>query len=189
MFKPRTPPEAIALCSRLLEYTPASRFSPLEACSHAFFDELRQPNTRLPSGRELPMLFNFSPTGAYTFKRTYFKVESQLHLFWLTDCSVVLKSCLMDPSPSVWLITIRFWFVLGQRCDLRGGAINAAYTILLLCDTVLLMCDSPLNKNSSFILCRAVNPAPAELNPHSSSRSLPYSCFRPRWETLMLMLL
>uniref|UniRef100_A0A8C6WEM4 [tau protein] kinase n=1 Tax=Neogobius melanostomus TaxID=47308 RepID=A0A8C6WEM4_9GOBI len=54
VFKPRTPPEAIALCSRLLEYTPASRLSPLEACSHTFFDELRQPNTRLPSGRELP---------------------------------------------------------------------------------------------------------------------------------------
>uniref|UniRef100_A0A3Q4N0S9 [tau protein] kinase n=1 Tax=Neolamprologus brichardi TaxID=32507 RepID=A0A3Q4N0S9_NEOBR len=62
VFKPRTPPEAIALCSRLLEYTPASRLSPLEACAHAFFDELRQPNTRLPSGRELPMLFNFSTT-------------------------------------------------------------------------------------------------------------------------------
>ncbi|TNN50785.1 Glycogen synthase kinase-3 beta [Liparis tanakae] len=62
VFKPRTPPEAIALCSRLLEYTPASRFSPLEACSHAFFEELRQPNTRLPSGRDLPMLFNFSTT-------------------------------------------------------------------------------------------------------------------------------
>ncbi|XP_075961631.1 glycogen synthase kinase 3 alpha a isoform X2 [Anarhichas minor] len=62
VFKPRTPPEAITLCSRLLEYTPASRFSPLEACSHGFFEELRQPNTRLPSGRELPMLFNFSTT-------------------------------------------------------------------------------------------------------------------------------
>ncbi|XP_028317419.1 glycogen synthase kinase-3 beta-like isoform X2 [Gouania willdenowi] len=62
VFKPRTPPEAIALCSRLLEYTPASRLSALEACSHAFFDELRQPHTRLPSGRDLPMLFNFSST-------------------------------------------------------------------------------------------------------------------------------
>ncbi|XP_049606731.1 glycogen synthase kinase-3 beta isoform X1 [Syngnathus scovelli] len=62
VFKPRTPPEAIALCSRLLEYTPASRLSPLEACSHTFFDELRQPNARLPSGRELPVLFNFSTT-------------------------------------------------------------------------------------------------------------------------------
>ena len=63
VFKPRTPPEAISLCSRLLEYTPATRFSPLEACSHAFFDELRQPSTRLPSGRDLPLLFNFSPVG------------------------------------------------------------------------------------------------------------------------------
>ncbi|KAK7891695.1 hypothetical protein WMY93_023658 [Mugilogobius chulae] len=53
--------KAIALCSRLLEYTPVTRLSPLEACAHAFFDELRQPNTRLPSGRELPHLFNFSP--------------------------------------------------------------------------------------------------------------------------------
>ncbi|KAL6489484.1 hypothetical protein MHYP_G00032250 [Metynnis hypsauchen] len=61
VFKPRTPPEAISLCSRLLEYTPVTRLSPLEACAHAFFDELRQPNARLPSGRELPMLFNFSP--------------------------------------------------------------------------------------------------------------------------------
>lgn len=66
VFKPRTPPEAINLCSRLLEYTPASRFSPLEACSHAFFDELRQPNTRLPSGRDLPRLFNFSAAGTPT---------------------------------------------------------------------------------------------------------------------------
>uniref|UniRef100_A0A8B9KZX6 [tau protein] kinase n=1 Tax=Astyanax mexicanus TaxID=7994 RepID=A0A8B9KZX6_ASTMX len=63
VFKPRTPPEAISLCSRLLEYTPVTRLSPLEACAHAFFDELRQPNARLPSGRELPMLFNFSPVG------------------------------------------------------------------------------------------------------------------------------
>ncbi|TRY96210.1 hypothetical protein DNTS_016453 [Danionella cerebrum] len=62
VFKPRTPPEAIALCSRLLEYTPVTRLSPLQACAHAFFDELRQPGTRLPSGRELPLLFNFTQT-------------------------------------------------------------------------------------------------------------------------------
>uniref|UniRef100_A0A8C2GGH0 [tau protein] kinase n=1 Tax=Cyprinus carpio TaxID=7962 RepID=A0A8C2GGH0_CYPCA len=62
VFKPRTPPEAIALCSRLLEYTPVTRLSPLQACAHAFFDELRQPGTRLPSGRELPPLFNFTST-------------------------------------------------------------------------------------------------------------------------------
>lgn len=60
VFKPRTPPEAIALCSRLLEYTPVTRLSPLEACAHNFFDELRDPAARLPNGRDLPPLFNFS---------------------------------------------------------------------------------------------------------------------------------
>ncbi|KPP72403.1 glycogen synthase kinase-3 alpha-like [Scleropages formosus] len=79
VFKPRTPPEAIALCSRLLEYTPVTRLSPLEACAHAFFDELRQPNARLPSGRELPLLFNFSPVGQF-----------RSHLQLAIDASVVL---------------------------------------------------------------------------------------------------
>uniref|UniRef100_A0AAY5KX87 Glycogen synthase kinase-3 beta n=1 Tax=Esox lucius TaxID=8010 RepID=A0AAY5KX87_ESOLU len=59
VFRPRTPPEAIALCSRLLEYTPTSRLTPLEACAHSFFDELRDPNVKLPNGREKPSLFNF----------------------------------------------------------------------------------------------------------------------------------
>lgn len=63
VFKPRTPVEAISLCSRLLEYTPATRLSPLEACTNAFFNELREPTARLPSGRDLPPLFNFSPVG------------------------------------------------------------------------------------------------------------------------------
>uniref|UniRef100_T1IIH7 Protein kinase domain-containing protein n=1 Tax=Strigamia maritima TaxID=126957 RepID=T1IIH7_STRMM len=60
VFRSRTPQEAIDLVSRLLEYTPSSRVSPLQACGHAFFDELREPNTRLPSGRELPPLFNYT---------------------------------------------------------------------------------------------------------------------------------
>ena len=63
VFRPRTPPEAIALCSRLLEYPPSSRFSPLEACAHSFFDELREPNTKLPNGRDRPPLFNFTTQG------------------------------------------------------------------------------------------------------------------------------
>ena len=37
----------------------------LEACVHPFFDELRDPNTRLPSGRPLPPLFNFKPQGMF----------------------------------------------------------------------------------------------------------------------------
>lgn len=31
----------------------------LEALAHPFFDELREPNARLPNGRPLPSLFNF----------------------------------------------------------------------------------------------------------------------------------
>ncbi|XP_060678938.1 glycogen synthase kinase-3 beta-like, partial [Hemiscyllium ocellatum] len=61
VFKGRTPPEAISLCSRLLEYSPALRLSPLEACAYPFFDELRDAATRLPNGRELPELFSFTP--------------------------------------------------------------------------------------------------------------------------------
>ncbi|XP_063081094.1 glycogen synthase kinase-3 beta isoform X1 [Cavia porcellus] len=60
VFRPRTPPEAIALCSRLLEYTPTARLTPLEACAHSFFDELRDPNVKLPNGRDTPALFNFT---------------------------------------------------------------------------------------------------------------------------------
>jgi len=50
---------AIDLVCRLLDYTPATRLTPLEACAHGFFDELRDPETRLPNG-PLPPLFNFS---------------------------------------------------------------------------------------------------------------------------------
>jgi len=60
VFRARTPPEAIELVSRLLQYTPTIRTTPLEACAHPFFSELREPQARLPSGRELPPLFNFA---------------------------------------------------------------------------------------------------------------------------------
>ncbi|KAG6382228.1 hypothetical protein SASPL_158137 [Salvia splendens] len=66
----RMPPEAIDLTSRLLQYSPifdALRkyhlilgfIFYLEACAHPFFDELREPNARLPNGRPLPPLLNF----------------------------------------------------------------------------------------------------------------------------------
>lgn len=60
VFRARTSPEAIDLVSRLLEYTPSARITPLQACAHTFFDELREPATKLPNGRELPPLFNFT---------------------------------------------------------------------------------------------------------------------------------
>eukprot|EP00250_Pteridium_aquilinum_P016407 c23090_g1_i1 orf=596-2020(+) len=61
VFPKRTPPEAVDLVSRLLQYSPSLRYTALEACVHPFFNELRDPNTRLPNGRPLPPLFNFKP--------------------------------------------------------------------------------------------------------------------------------
>lgn len=59
VFHKRMPPEALDLASRLLQYSPSLRCTALEACAHSFFDELREPNARLPNGRPLPPLFNF----------------------------------------------------------------------------------------------------------------------------------
>ncbi|VAH13867.1 unnamed protein product [Triticum turgidum subsp. durum] len=61
IFHKRMPAEAVDLVSRLLQYSPSLRSTALEALIHPFFDELRDPNTRLPNGRFLPPLFNFKP--------------------------------------------------------------------------------------------------------------------------------
>jgi len=63
VFRPRTTADAMDLVGQLLEYTPSRRLSPLDACVHTFFDELRLPSVRLPNGRPLPALFNFSAAG------------------------------------------------------------------------------------------------------------------------------
>jgi glycogen synthase kinase 3 beta len=60
VFKSRTPPEAIDFVASLLVYPPAQRPKPLEALLHPFFDELRQPSCRLPTGEALPDLFNWT---------------------------------------------------------------------------------------------------------------------------------
>eukprot|EP00160_Parvularia_atlantis_P014123 Unigene3327_Nuclearia_a/m.10207 Unigene3327_Nuclearia_a/g.10207 ORF Unigene3327_Nuclearia_a/g.10207 Unigene3327_Nuclearia_a/m.10207 type:complete len:406 (-) Unigene3327_Nuclearia_a:220-1437(-) len=52
--------EAVDLITHLLEYVPHLRYSPMEALAHPFFDELRDLNTRLPTGQPLPPLFNFT---------------------------------------------------------------------------------------------------------------------------------
>lgn len=64
VFRPKTNADAIDLVTRLLEYTPSTRFTPIQACAHRFFDELRDASARLPNGRELPALFNFTQQGA-----------------------------------------------------------------------------------------------------------------------------
>eukprot|EP00033_Pygsuia_biforma_P001190 GCRY01001352.1.p1 GENE.GCRY01001352.1~~GCRY01001352.1.p1 ORF type:complete len:360 (+),score=77.70 GCRY01001352.1:230-1309(+) len=48
------------LISKLLVYKPMDRFSALEACAHPFYNELRDPAARLPNGRPLPTLFDFT---------------------------------------------------------------------------------------------------------------------------------
>lgn len=60
VFRQRATSDAMELVSRLLEYTPSLRLSPIDACAHHYFNELRDPATRLPPGRELPPLFNFT---------------------------------------------------------------------------------------------------------------------------------
>jgi serine/threonine protein kinase len=48
------------LVSKILQYTPTTRLTPLEAMAHEFFDELREPDCLLPSKTQLPPLFNFT---------------------------------------------------------------------------------------------------------------------------------
>ena len=64
---------AIDLIAKLLEYTPTERLSAIEAMVHPFFNELREPNTKLPDSRhqtnqlrDLPDLFDFSRHGNYS---------------------------------------------------------------------------------------------------------------------------
>ena len=61
---------AIDLIARLLEYTPTERLAAVDAMVHPFFEELRDPSTRLPDSRhgsgqvrDLPTLFDFSRHG------------------------------------------------------------------------------------------------------------------------------
>ncbi|VEL16043.1 unnamed protein product [Protopolystoma xenopodis] len=66
VFRPRTPNDAIQLVSDLLVYVPSSRLSAINACAHAFFDELRQEGVSMPDGRKLPPLFDFTEAGKQT---------------------------------------------------------------------------------------------------------------------------
>lgn len=60
VFRHRTTPESIDLVSKMLQYSPAKRLKPMEGLAHPFFEDLRQPTCKLPSGKPLPPLFNFS---------------------------------------------------------------------------------------------------------------------------------
>ena len=60
--------DSLEFLPRLLDYTPTLRLTSVEAMVHPFFDELRDPETRLPSGRELPPLFDFTADELSSFK-------------------------------------------------------------------------------------------------------------------------
>jgi len=72
LFPSDTPKEALDLMSKLLVYTPFKRIKPLEACTHPFFDNLR--NTFSVSGSaasKLPSLFDLTPEElAYAHKHS-----------------------------------------------------------------------------------------------------------------------
>jgi glycogen synthase kinase 3 beta len=63
VFRPRTPPEAIDLVSKLLDYTPQARLSAVEAMTHPFFNDLRVEGARMPNGKDFPPLFDFTREG------------------------------------------------------------------------------------------------------------------------------
>jgi glycogen synthase kinase 3 beta len=61
VFRSRsTTPESLALIGKLLDYTPTSRLTAIQAMAHIFFAELRNPGTKMPNGKDLPPLFNFT---------------------------------------------------------------------------------------------------------------------------------
>lgn len=62
VFRASTPPEAIDLISKMLEYDPSKRIKPMDALAHPFFDELREQSISLPDDAALPELFDFSLT-------------------------------------------------------------------------------------------------------------------------------
>ncbi|KAI9293258.1 Pkinase-domain-containing protein [Neoconidiobolus thromboides FSU 785] len=51
---------AFDLLEKMLVYDPKERISAVEALAHPFFDELRQPDLKLPTGTAIPNLFNFT---------------------------------------------------------------------------------------------------------------------------------
>jgi len=89
-------PSAIDLISKLLEYTPTQRLSAIDAMVQPFFDELREPGTRLPDSRhpngatrDLPTLFNFTAHGRFL---------SPLFLLSLTPCARTLNRAATQPA-------------------------------------------------------------------------------------------
>lgn len=60
VFRSKTPDDAIDFIASTLAYAPEERVKPLDGCAHPFFDELRNSKTKLPTGKDLPPMFDFT---------------------------------------------------------------------------------------------------------------------------------
>ena len=56
------PKEFFDLMDKMLIFSPEKRTKPIYLLGHPFFDELRDKNTKLENGKNLPDLFNFNKT-------------------------------------------------------------------------------------------------------------------------------
>jgi len=54
VFRSRVPADAVDLVSNLLVYCPDERKTPMEALLHEFFNDIRNPDFRLPDGHPMP---------------------------------------------------------------------------------------------------------------------------------------
>ena len=82
-FSADTPADAVDLLSQLLRYIPSERIHPMVACGHPFFDRLRTPGTKMPNGRDLPPLFNFTAEEI--------KIQQKLQVQIVPFCAVTKK--------------------------------------------------------------------------------------------------
>lgn len=73
------------LVAKLLEYTPESRLSAIEAMCHPFFDELRVEGQRMPNGKDFPPLFDFTREGMLFLP---FAVHASDLVFCLAELSI-----------------------------------------------------------------------------------------------------
>jgi glycogen synthase kinase 3 beta len=90
---------AIDLISCLLEYTPTERLSAIDAMVHPFFDELRDPSTRLPDSRhpngpikDLPILFDFSRHGEFIFALVKRCLNQSLTIDRTVNCTPIKRT-------------------------------------------------------------------------------------------------
>lgn len=73
VYRSRTPREAIDFIAKLLVYDPNQRPRPLAGLMDSYFDELRDPSTRLPNGQPLPVLFDFTPGKYIIQSQTFYR--------------------------------------------------------------------------------------------------------------------